>query len=796
MEKTRTIIMLCISVVICLLFTMEALAAVNINLKLGGAVKYTARDLGAEIAGTVKVVTMENGSTDEEYMTVSQAVGQLDNYGVLTISGTEENYETYAGQNGETEINTVTDTIEMYIFIRNMGARPFQPTINAVNGDVGLNISVDSYVFSSSQTNPIALIRSGMTAPTLCSTIDNLTLGTDYAAYIPGAILNNGECYFAKVTLSIDNTQVVGGTEVTLNYFVDINLMLDIQYITDERILSVSQTNNVADPSWQKMGYNENLTASAIKAETKSITALINAYSEGINNNANLSQIKSGLTFECDDYDTAPVYKDIDIVNIDIATGEVIGKLSDLNYPFEWCGGTVTLPSGAVLASGRELTQQETFTVDVYTYYPTLYVRRWNMSGVTYLSVSDEDFSNFGFIKVDAHYVGTCEAVTYNPDKSVAYNEYGIITRSYLNGFLPLVGLGNAYCENSCGFTNSSGYNSRAEPRPAQMLAWADNLTKKWNAYALNNPTMAPYTQAATKGVAGNDWHEFVYQILYLIKYANFNSQECVGQGFASAANAYSKLSDKYLPSEKVGGTIGLRDTSKNSTNTANSSLVFNDYGMGYANENSTPFYAPDFLTYNNGTKRILRDGYVGTNGYTSVCCLGKFNPWGCVWNWVMGVSFINDSNNTTSACYVQFDEYDGTNYYVDSGTSISGADAKEAALLNLGYVELSFLVPMSPAIFRYLGVSTATSANAHINAMLTLVGLPIYGGNSNGTTTTGLCDIMATRTNASNYIYTLGVGNQVTGGLNGGLFSFSTRSYANHIYQDIGLRTRLLSAN
>ena len=39
MEKNKTIIMLVISVVICILFTMEALAAVNINLKLGGAIR-------------------------------------------------------------------------------------------------------------------------------------------------------------------------------------------------------------------------------------------------------------------------------------------------------------------------------------------------------------------------------------------------------------------------------------------------------------------------------------------------------------------------------------------------------------------------------------------------------------------------------------------------------------------------------------------------------------------------------------------------------------------------------------
>ena len=120
-------------------------------------------------------------------------------------------------------------------------------------------------------------------------------------------------------------------------------MMLDIQYITDERILTVCQTNNQADPAWVKMGHNQYLSASAIKGETNSITKLTNAYAPKasvvdslarLNTNANLTSINSNLSYQCDDYDTAAVYKDIDIVNVDIATGEIIGKLSDLTYPF------------------------------------------------------------------------------------------------------------------------------------------------------------------------------------------------------------------------------------------------------------------------------------------------------------------------------------------------------------------------------------------------------------------------------------------------------------------------------
>ena len=803
-SKVRTMIMLSISVIICLLFTIEAFAAVNLNLSIEGKVKYTARDLGAEIAGTVEVNTMEYGSISQDYLTFSAVMGRVDNYGVLTISGTGENYGTFAGSPGETTLNTSTDTIDMYIFIKNVGARPFVPTITTVEETEGLIITVDPYYFNSTQTNPVGLIRSGYTAAQLCTTLDGLTSGTDYQAYPINASVSNGETYFAKVNLSIDPNHQAGVFGTDFDYLIQINLMLDIQYITDENILTVCRENDVADPAWTKLGHNAELSASALKLSTNDPQKLANAYVAGINNNATLSAFGANLTYECDDYDDAVVYQDIDVVNVDINTGEIIGKLSDLDYPFEWCGGTVTLPAGSVLESGRTLSAQETFTVDVYTYYPTMYVRRWKVGNFTYLSVTDQDYTRFGFVKIDAHYVATCEAVTYNPNRHAAYNSYGLITRSYISGFSALTYQTNNFLESLIETEprfSADGQATTVNPTQEVMLGWADNLTKQWTAYATANPTMAPYTQQIAKGVAGHDWHEFVYQMLYLIKYANNNSQTTVGYGTTSGVSAYGNLYKsninstytaavcKAIASQKTGGTIGVYNSSKDSSSGTFCGATYNDAHMLYGYDCTTPYIEPDFLTYNNTERRILRDGFVGTDKYTSVCCLGKFNPWGSVFTWVCGVDVAVSGN--LAYAFVQFDDYDTTNYYMQIGTSLT-FDQKETTLLSYGYVKASYSIPITAGYYRYYGVSNPTTNSTTLNALLLLVGIP-DSSSSAGTTTTGLCDNFYTRSDQKTQIYGLCVGNNTGGGDYAGLFSESIRNYINHIYCDIGFRTRLL---
>lgn len=773
LKKIHTIIMSILSIAICAIFAIEVFAATNLNLSISGTVRYTAKDIGADIAGTYQVNT-GGGGGDVDYTTLSSVdgLGSVDEYGVFTIAGTGTNYVVNMIGNSDIVFDVLTDTIDLYVIIRNRGARSFLPTVT-IDQDTGLLADANYYYIPSSGTNLISLIRSGATASSLNSTIDGFTLGTNYFDFATKNSISNAEIFLAKVTLSIDPSYPVNLLGETFDFLLHINLILDIQYWESTDILSVYHENDVADPVWTKVGYNNTLSASAIKANVTSTSQLTNAYA-GRNQNADLTQIDPNLSYQCDDYDNVLIYKDIDVVNVDINTGEIIGKLSDINYPFEWYGGSVTLPAGTTLASGRELVTSETFTVDVYTYYPTVYIRRIVSNNATYISITDQPFNGLGFVKVDAHYVGTCEALTYNPDKTLAYNSYGIIARSYVSGGIPLVKGSNAKMENDMGYSNNSNntLNSRVDTTPTVMLGFASNLTQQWQDYATNNPSMAPYTQQSVLGVAGQDWHEFVYRVLYIVKYANYSSQTVIGKG-----NTLSS-SSKYF--ERIGGTI---------TYMVNSKLTY-----GY--NNSTPYYASDFLTYNNGTKRILRDGYVGTDGYTSISLLGKFNPWGNAWLWCFGVSVLTTTSKVAMV-YVQFDDYDGTNYVLSRGTNSTTVAEKEQALLNMGYVKLGYNIPYTDGYYRYNGTHQVTLDSNYTveqNQMLSLISLPISTAQK-GSNTTGMCDYFRTRSGTDNVVYTMCVGGG-NGETDSGLFVSSSRNYADHLWENIGFRPRLISAN
>ncbi len=251
--------------------------------------------------------------------------------------------------------------------------------------------------------------------------------------------------------------------------------------------MSVYQPVNSDDPAWTKYGRNVTLSAAATKIETTNVTALQQALTnKDSNGNADLTKIKSGLSYSVDDYTNAntPVYGKIDIVNVDIQTGEIIGKLSDPNYKFEWFGRDVTLPAGTTLASGRILTAETTFTVDVYTYYPTMYIRRCIVDEKQWLSVSERNF--LGAVKVPEFYTATFTATVYNPDKTLAKNSNGVIVRSYINNDMPLsyyksAYLNEFYATNSTDYSTESNVNNTTQ---ANMLQWCTNLTKAWEASA------------------------------------------------------------------------------------------------------------------------------------------------------------------------------------------------------------------------------------------------------------------------------------------------------------------------
>ena len=604
------------------------------------------------------------------------------------------------------------------------------------------------------------------------------------------------------IICSVQAVQVIcavnirGGGSTTATYDV---------FLSNDDILSVYQPINSDDPKWTKYGHNATLKANATKIETTNAEALQSALTnKDENGNADLTKINASLTYGTDDYtkSSTPVYGKIDIVNVDIKTGEIIGKLSDPTYNFEWFGRDVTLTAGTTLASGRTLDAETTFTVDCYTYYPKMYIRRCIIDGNQWLSVSEKDFA--GSVEVPEYYTATFTATIYNPDKTLAKNSNGVIVRSYINNDMPLSYCKSAYL-NEFYSTDYLTENSVNITTQTNMLQWCTNLTKAWKASATS---LAGYKCA--KSCQGEGYTAFVYNYLYLIKYADNNAQEMVGNGNSLSYNKYNAITNannsavnagedatltatingkaitygknvtfagtsiirtfavvNLLESIKSGGTIGMELSYANGGNEAG--MLYGYKITDFTNTtngklDASGLYTTQFLTHTASGKRALLDGYVGSNGYTSVICLGVADPWANIFTWVFGMAILNNTddpnrgeNEAVINIYATTENYNyKTNNWVVNTYYGSGADSyatKISALNSAGYRKLGYNLPTAEGIYRTLGVTDVATQG---NPKDALIGLP--DANSGvGSNTKGLCDYYycnSTTNQTSNYLF------------------------------------------
>ena len=735
MKKPVVVISLCaVCAVLIVMLITQVLAATYVNIQLSSTVSYTASEIGAKIYGIQS--TNINGSTTNSFITMSGS-GSVDGNGIYNESGHALEFSNITAS-ANANFVTSSDTMSLYLFVKNKGDRYIVPYIALDYDSQYLSITQSAYYFDSSAGNidPVALRESGNSAASIINSVNSATKTT----YPINSYVDNMDTYYLRLDFVISSSPGVSFvTQSTLN----LAFMADVQYDTEnEHLLTVSQPINQVSTAWTKVGYNANLNAKATKIETNSATVLKNAY-DSRDANGNTSN-----THNLDDYIDAVVYKDIDVVNVDIKSGEIIGKLSDENYPFEWYGGSVTLPSGTTLASGRVLTKNETFTVDCYTYYPTMYVRRWMVGDTQYITISDQSFP--GATKIDAYYTGTFESTIFNPDKTVATNSLAaIIPRSYSYWWTPTTNASSSHLQTYYGFGTLSG--STTESTQAVYLGWANNLTTEWQNYLTSNPSMAEYIDVS--GMQGENYHVFIQNLLYLVKYADNNGQAMVGYGNTYTRSLYqvSGISISTpggmvatggnwqlaaVESERGGGAIGLKG---NAGGSAGEGLTFDNAGMAYTYSGSTPYYSQEFLTYSTGDRKFILDGYVGSDKYTGVWCLGMCDPWGNVWTWVFGAAVLHDESAGKAYAYVNFDDYDCANGNYITSDSTDAWETQDARFIANNYSRMTYNVPTVNGYYRYMGVSVVDSNNG----IQSLIGLPTSASSTGGGESAGLSDYL-----------------------------------------------------
>jgi len=812
MRRFKTIMFAIFSTALVALFGFEVLAAVYLNISINTNIEYYSTTIGAEILGTYSY--NPGGVTGSaSYLTFSGGGGtSVDN--VYKISGEETSYSNIATSIPSNLFTSIDDTLTFYVFIKNTGDRYIIPNIIiSVSDSAHIAHASEMRFFdvSAGHIDPLITKTTVANATALVASVETEIDAERCMAFMSNSSVDNNDVWCGKITISLQNVSGSGSLYVDSSVTINVGFMADVQYDTNN-ILSVYQTLNQTSTTWTKFGYNAQLSAQATNIETN-ILSNLSYYLDNADEYGNTQ-----YTIRDQYSESAIVYKDIDLVNVDIATGEIIGKLSDLTYDFEWYGRDVTLPAGTTLASGRTLATSETFTVDVYTYYPTMYLRRWVVGDKQWMSVSDHTYP--GAVEIPEYYTATFEATLFNPDRTVAHNSYGIYPRSYIYDIGVCVNGSANYFVNNRGFTTYSGVN--ASVTQTQMMTWSTNLTRAWRASPMYN---SGYSCASL--VQGENYTSYVYNMLYIIKYANNNAQTTIGYGNTSTVGqygasgmtiinyngveitTYTSSINYYAESEKSGGTIGVYNSSQKNTATYdsnnhyqmsasgfdkagmnygyNSTYIYhsNSYSEGYIGD-KPGLYTNQFLTYNTGEKRYLCDGYVGSNKYTSVFCLGLSNPWGNIHTWIFGTLIF--SNGTDLCAFVTFEDYDyentSTSWYT-SNTSY-GFDSNKTMLENRGYVQLSYNMPTTAGYYRYLGVSNSITSSG----IDTLVGLPTKDA-STGSTTTGLCDQWYCNKSTAE-VYGVIHGGYAGGSTAAGLFNYSNDASPTYATVFIGFRTML----
>ncbi len=811
MRKFKIFLSVFLIVVVCSVFAVEVFAATYINLQIGGNISYYSTEIGAKVWGgyvkgnasgvdysTATAITI-NGSNNTGSIEANPNTGN-----VFYVNGEENEFSNILATLGQVSIGS-NDYLYIYIFVKNMGDRYVVP--NSSIGLSGFSVTEESLYFDVSIVSDPYNIKNSSSSMNYLSTIATHISSGNASAFTSNSSLDLNDVYLKRY-------KIMPLSETISSVLINVSFMADIDYESDN-ILTIKQEINSSNTNWTKYGRNAFLSAQATKISSNSLSSLASSL---VNQNYSHGQ---------DDYIDAVVYQDIDIVNIDIATGEPIGKLSNPNYTFEWFGGTVTLPANTVLASGRKLTRQESFTVDCYTYYPTFYIRRWVVGNMQWISISDQHFT--GSVQIKNWYQATFETTLFDQNGNVSYNSYGIIPRSFASPYTPTTYASSSYLHNYYYPTKSTASGYSNAPTQPQMQAWASNLTKAWeNAGKTSVSGHLPNARIAQ----GENYVVYIFNWLYLVKYANNNAQSMIGLGNVYTYSLYENygtsistpagytidskngiiyqngtvvaspgtLTLTCCESEKGGGVIGCYSSGDSYMNSAYMSYGYQYNYTDKTNPSNTikGLYAQQFLTRtitdSGGTavRRTLSDGFVGSDGYTSVFCLGQCNPWGNVLEWVFG-SVVNGVQVGNSSYEIQlhttFDEfnYSSNNYYMSSSASTS-TSLNEG---NYNYVQMSYNLPSTVGYYTTLGTSAVNSGNG----LQSLVGVQSEE-NSAGSNSSGLCDRYYMESASSYVTASFGVlrGGSVNYGAVAGPFCFAVSLTLTDTSSNVGFRLSLTS--
>lgn len=296
MRKFKIVTFFILCVAIASLFAVEIFAAVYLNVRLTGTVKYRATDIGAKIWGT-KELKEDGLDGTSSYLTLSgEGVFSEDIY---YISGEESSYTNITASLGTTSFTSTSDSVEIFVFIKNVSYRYIIPNVSVETSNSNIVTEESCYYFdlSMGHEDPLQLKISSSTATEFLNSIDSEINSSNYSSFESNSSMDNEDVFCLKVVVKLsDSVESGGSVQVSSEIVINIGFMADVQYESND-ILSVYQLENQLDAEWVKYGYNATLESNATKIEENNILNLeLYLRQSDSNGNANYGITQGGYT--------------------------------------------------------------------------------------------------------------------------------------------------------------------------------------------------------------------------------------------------------------------------------------------------------------------------------------------------------------------------------------------------------------------------------------------------------------------------------------------------------------------
>ena len=142
MKRIKYILLSMICFILIGVTGFQIFGAVALSVRLSGNIKFRAEDIGAQIFGVYSIDS--STAVDPTYITLSGSGTVTDN--VYYEAGKNTNSSLVTANFGDIEFTDVSDSITIYVYIKNVGSRYIIPNVSISGGSSDITATHSTHI--------------------------------------------------------------------------------------------------------------------------------------------------------------------------------------------------------------------------------------------------------------------------------------------------------------------------------------------------------------------------------------------------------------------------------------------------------------------------------------------------------------------------------------------------------------------------------------------------------------------------------------------------------------------------